>query len=259
MELLFIDESGDDGLAEKSSEFYILAGVAVEDIYWKESFWKLFQFRQTILQKYGLRADEIKGEAIFQHEGVLFNSGLFPDDQKWICDRLIELICAELKVELYVMAKSKRAFLRKHPQPMPNSTKIFREETWRGYLSLYEEALFSKSREHGAIQTGLVFFDSNQEKHIRKLVREYTRKFDQQSEFPGAGLIEDVLFYNSKMSFFIQLADFLASVSLRIVRGRSEKDTVKMTPEMIAKLRSKVEAFSIKEKWPWNFFQGHDY
>jgi hypothetical protein len=146
MELLFIDESGDDGLAEKSSEFYILAGVAVEDLYWKENFWKLFQFRQRILQK-----------------------------------------------------------------------------------------------------------------HIRKLVREYTRKFDQQSEFPGAGLIEDVLFYNSKMSFFIQLADFLASVSLRIVRGRSGKDTFKMTPEMIAKLRRKVEAFSIKEKWPWNFFQGHDY
>jgi len=42
MELLFIDESGDDGLVEKSSEFYILAGVAVEDIYWKENFWKLF-------------------------------------------------------------------------------------------------------------------------------------------------------------------------------------------------------------------------
>lgn len=259
IELLFIDESGDDGLVKGSSEFYILAGVALEDKFWKETFWKLFNFRKTLLQRFGLRADEIKGEAIFQHEGVLFNSGLLPDDQRWICESLLDLICDELKADLFVLAKSKREFLHRHPMSMSNPTKIFREETWRGYLSLYEEALLLKSRELGSPQTGLVFYDRNQEKYIRKLVREFTRKFDEQGEFPGYGLIEDVLFYNSKASFFIQLADFLASVSLRIVRGKSEKDTFDMTSEMIAKLRRKAEAFSIKQKWPWNFFQGHHY
>jgi hypothetical protein len=38
MELLFVDESGDDGLAQGSTDFYILAGVSIEDRYWKEGF-----------------------------------------------------------------------------------------------------------------------------------------------------------------------------------------------------------------------------
>ncbi|MGH7453531.1 MAG: DUF3800 domain-containing protein [bacterium] len=71
MELLFIDESGDDGVNEKSSQFYILTGVAIEDIFWKETFWNLSRFRERIVQKYGLKIDEIKGENIFQHEGSL--------------------------------------------------------------------------------------------------------------------------------------------------------------------------------------------
>jgi len=243
MELLFVDESGDDGVTEKSSPFYILAGVAVEDIYWKETFWKLSRFRLNILQKYGIRTDELKGEAIFQHEGVLFNSGLFPSDQEWICKSLIDLICHDLKVELFILVKSKNEFHRRYTMPMRNPEKIFRQEVWRGYLSHYEKILVEKSRKTDHLQTGMIFYDKNQEKHVRNLVREFTRRFDPQSEFPAAGLIEDVLFYNSKTSLFIQLADFLASVSLRIARGPSEKDTFKMTEEMINTFRSKMGVF----------------
>lgn len=37
MELLFLDESGDNGLAEGSSKYYILAGISFEDVVFRDS------------------------------------------------------------------------------------------------------------------------------------------------------------------------------------------------------------------------------
>ena len=149
MELLFVDESGDDGLAERSSEFHILAGVAVKDVCWKEAFWKLMQFRQKIMRRYGLRIDEIKGEDVFHHEGPLFNSGLLPRDQLWICQQLIDLICNELSIDLYIQAKSKRKFLTRYQTFSGNLQKLFRQEIWEEYLSRIEGQLIEKSKRTG--------------------------------------------------------------------------------------------------------------
>ena len=243
MELLFIDESGDDGVVKGSSEFYILAGVAVEDIYWKETFWKLSNFRLLLFQKYGLRIEELKGEHLFQHEGYLFNTKIEPFDEKWICENLIELICSDLKVACYVLAKSKSAFLERHPEPLSNPAKLFRQEIWREYLFHFEQYLLQKSLASKHPQTAMIFYDRNQERHVKNLVREFARRFDVQRGFPAAGLIEDVVFYDSKMSLLIQLADFLASVSLRILKGRRPKDEFEITLELLEKLKSKQESF----------------
>ena len=84
----------------------------------------------------------------------------------------------------------------------------------------------------------MIFYDRNQEKHVRALVRKFTRKFNEQTGFPGSGLIEDVIFYDSKSSIFIQLADFTASVSLRLVKGKSEKDTIEVPSDLALKFRT---------------------
>ena len=183
MELLFIDESGDDGLAEGSSEFYILAGVAVEDIFWKETFWKLFKFRQHVLQQYGLKIDELKGRDIFQHRGaVFFNTKLQPSDQQQIGEKLIDMICTDLKVELHVLAKSKQEFLDRQLTPIHHPEKLFRQEIWTEYIARYEKYLLQTSRTKRHPENGLVFYDKNQQKHVRGLIRQFTRKFDERSE-----------------------------------------------------------------------------
>ncbi len=248
MELIFVDESGDDGVQASSSPFYILTGAALDDIYWKESFWKLRTFRESILKKYGLklRTGELKGEDIFQHEGILFNSGLLPSDQRWIGESFLQLVCDELRIKIFVYVKSKRGFLLRYPNPRHNLEKLFRQEIWREYLSRYEEYLLNKSQETHFPQTAMLFYDKNQEKHVRGLVREFNIKFDEQNRFPGAGLIEDVFFYKSETSLFIQLADFLSSISLRLVQGKSKKDTFEVSSHLLEKLGAKT-AFFIRE------------
>jgi hypothetical protein len=89
----------------------------------------------------------------------------------------------------------------------------------REYLTAYETYLLEKTSKTQCPQTALIYFDFNpsQEKHVRQIVREYSRKFDRQTRFPSAGIVEGVIFRDSTASYFIQLADMLAFSINRIV------------------------------------------
>ncbi len=240
MELLFLDESGDNGLAEGSSKYYILAGISFEDWSWKENFWKMVDYRRHITQKYGIMFDELKGSDLFAHRGYFFNSPLIPADQEQIYKQAIDLICDEFKAKFFVIAKSKDAFRKRFVQGK-NLIKLFNQEIWTEYLTMFEEYLIRKSETTKQPQNGLIYFDSNQEKFVRKIIRQFSRKFDQQVPFPGTGIIEDVVFRDSKVSYFIQMADILAFSINRIITGRGKQDDFAINPSVITKLKSKIE------------------
>ncbi len=238
MEFLFIDESGDNGLSENSTDYYILAGISFEDWQWKENFWKIVEHRRQISQKYGLVIDELKGSEIFSHRGPFFNSTLHSDDLKWIYNQTIDLICDKLSLTLFVVVKSKEEFKRRQVYGR-NLIKNFTQEIWTEYLSMYEQYLIEKSIAIKHPQTGLIYYDLNQEKHVRKIVRQFARKFDQQSTCPSAGIIEDVIFRASKASYFVQLADIVAFSINRIIK-RGMHDVFIIEPIMAEKIESKI-------------------
>jgi Protein of unknown function (DUF3800) len=243
MELLFIDESGDNGLVEGSTEFYILAGISIESSCWKECFWKILDLRRVISQKYGLRIDEIKGSHLFSHRGPFFNSSLNPLDLEWIYNQIIDLICAPL-IECFAIVKSKKEFKKSQFQPKTkNLIRLLDERIWREYLTAYETYLLEKTGKTQRPQTALIYFDFNpsQEKHVRQIVREFSRKFDRQARFPSAGIVEDVIFRDSKASYFIQLADILAFSISRIVTGKGEHDVFSITSINQERLKAKIK------------------
>lgn len=242
MEILFIDESGDNGLSKGSTDFYILAGISFEDWRWKENFWKILEYRRQISQRYGLIIDELKGSEIFSHRGPFFNSTLSPHDLKWIYNQSIDLICDKLNLALFVVVKSKKEFRNRQIQSR-NLIKLFNQEAWTEYLLMYEEYLTKKSIATKHPQTGLVYFDSNQEKYVRKIVRQFSRKFDQQSEYPPSGIIEDVIFRDSEASYFIQLADIIAFSINRIVSGRGIHDVFTIEPELKLKIERSARSY----------------
>lgn len=73
------------------------------------------------------------------------------------------------------------------------------------------------------------------------MIRERFRRFDLQSEFPGAGIVEDVVFRDSHSSYFIQLADILAFTVSRLVSGRRDNDVFGIKPEIASKLKAKIK------------------
>jgi len=239
MELLYIDESGDNGLVKGSTDYYILAGISFEDTKWKENFWKIADFRKNITQQYGIFINELKGSELFSHRGQFFNTALNPNDLERIYSQAIDLICSELNCNIFLEIRSKEKFKKRYTENK-KLIKIFNSEIWGAFLSKFENHLITKSVKTGYSQTGIVYFDSNQHKYLRKLLRQFSRKFDQQSKFPSCGIIEDIVFRDSKNSYFIQFADILAFSFNRIITGKGKQDVFQLNPSIKNRLKEKL-------------------
>lgn len=244
MEFLYIDESGDNGFAQGSSEFFILAGISIESKYWKAFYWKIDDTRKRVSQKYGLIFDELKGNDIFTHRGPLFNSLVTsPNDSLWIYRQYLELICDPL-VNVFIIQQSKQMFKQRYneQQKPRNIIKLFNEWIWMEYLSMYEGYLLFQSNRYNHPLTGMIYCDTShsQQKYIRKVVRRFSSRINEQSPISGAGIVEDVIFRDSKISKFIQLSDILAFSISRILTGRGKNDEFEISPNLREKLLSKV-------------------
>ena len=241
MNLLYIDESGDNGLSERSTDYFTLAGLAVEDRFWKEYSWLVLDLRRRISQRYGVVFAEFKASELFTHRGDSFGTGLSYDDSLWIYEQLIGLICNP-HVELFMVAASKQKFMARQPQAaIDKLIRVFTERVWREFLSAFEQHLVDQSQREGRPQTGLLYVDGKDNKYVRRLVREYAKKFDERAPYRGAGLIEDVVFRDSRNSYFVQLADTLAFSMGRIVTGHEYVSEIVISPAVADKLRAKVK------------------
>lgn len=243
MELLFIDESGDNGFAMGSTEIFSLAGISLESTDWKTYFWKIKQVKQAIAQKYGLTFNELKGSEIFSHRGPLFDSLVTTSgDIAWIYEQFIELICDPM-TNLFVISLSKSQFKQNQYEMEPkNIMKVFNKRIWVEYLSLYETHLLRKAERRGMPETGMIYSDvnSSQEKYIREVVRDFTIR-EPHSALVGTGIVEDPVFRDSKRSPFIQLADILAFTVNRLFTGKRASDVIGISPQIRAKLRDKIQ------------------
>jgi hypothetical protein len=244
MELLYIDESGDNGFSPGSSEYFILAGLSIDSQNWKEYFWKIKNLKQKVSQKFGLIAPEIKGAELFNHRGPLFNSLVSSHkDLAWIYESYVELLCDPM-VNLFVMSQSKREFKKKiQEENRKKLTKIFNIWLWTEYLSKYEEYLWEKSRESGYPQTGLAYFDENpsQKKYVNLIFKKFSMRFNQESKFPGYGFIENIIFCDSKISYFIQLADILAYSVNKLKIKNERQGAFRISPSVETKLYDKIK------------------
>jgi hypothetical protein len=243
MELFFIDESGDNGFAPGSTEFFVLAGLSIEAIYWKEYFWKIAELKKEIAKKYGLRFSEFKAADIFQHRGAFFNTITTKENLLNIYIQLIDLICLP-SVHLFAVIKNKQDFRKYYGTHTQKKIlmKQFSKDIWNSILLMYDEFLYKKSLDRKTSQTAIVYSDNNpgQERLIRSTIREFARRYDTQSLFPEAGIIEDVVFKDSKSSPLIQLADVLAFSLTKLEVGKSASDVIEVPSTIKNRLVEKL-------------------
>ncbi|MCI4625972.1 MAG: DUF3800 domain-containing protein [Candidatus Magnetoovum sp. WYHC-5] len=231
MEIIYIDESGDNGVRHGSSPLYIISGLSIESCQWKQLNLGFIKIKQDIVKDIGTNIEELKGEHIFQHTGDFYNVKLSKGYLKDIYLRIITLLFSN-NVKFFVLIKSKEKFLKekKLDTHTPNKKIIeklnieFLEYCWNTYLDSYEEYLINKSLQTGIQQNGLIYYDKNHEKYVRRIVRNFSRKTNATNQIPFSGIIEDPIFVNSKSSFMIQLADIIAYTYSKIYKGKSPKD-----------------------------------
>jgi hypothetical protein len=210
MYLAYFDESGDPGLTNSPTTFFVLSCVMVHHSKWQASLDALVELRRLLRKQYGIpMADEIKAIDIRQGHGALRGLRFPPARRLLAYRRLLRWADAALPdVKIFAVALDKARASANGFEP--------RETAWDFAL----ERVQTKCRKED--EHAMVFPDEGHAALIRRLMRR-KRRHNRVPKKWGAGsieaqmerIIEDPSDRRSIDSYFIQLADWCSFAAHR--------------------------------------------
>lgn len=208
---MYIDESGDCGLVNSPSRYFVLTGLIVHETQWQLCLDKLIMLRKKIKNDFGL---PMRAEIHTYH--FLSRPGKFQYIKKHNRLAIIRLIADEL-------AKMQELRIINIVVDKQNKTPPYDvfEKSWTYLLQRFENTITWNNfpnKAHSKEQ-GLILPDRTDNKKLTRLIRRM-RKFNpvpnQNSFEPGyrnlklGRILEDPNFKDSSDSYFTQAADLLA-------------------------------------------------
>ena len=211
MFLMYVDESGDCGLKNSPTRYFILTGLVIHELRWQPYLEQLVSLRQRFRQQYGLRLrDEIHASALINAPGEL--ARIQKHDRLAIlrefADELAQM--PDLNIITIVVDKS-----TKNP-----GYDVF-GMAWRVLIQRFENTLTRRNflGPFNPDERGMLFPDNTDNKKLTQLLRKM-RNYNPipNQSILGVGyrnlklttIIEDPNFRDSSHSYFIQAADTVA-------------------------------------------------
>jgi hypothetical protein len=210
MYLMYVDESGDPGVAGSGSGFYILTGLIIHELSWQSALDDLVVFRKSIRDRYGwklrteLHAQEMVNGRVSGNDGIQRNKRFL------ILRSLLDWIGARNDIGIITVVVEKAGY--------ETPTEVF-ETGWKYLIQRFENTLQHRNSPgpQNAEDRGIVIPDNTNGEALRKLLRKMRRYNPVPSAFgpsarntPIRTIIEDPMLRDSRDSFFIQLADVCA-------------------------------------------------
>ena len=205
---MYVDESGDCGLTNSPSQYFILSGLVVHELRWKDCLTRLYNFRKGIASHFDLRIhQEIRAARFMSRPGELVN--IKKNDRLTILRHFINEISTlpEISIINVVVEKANKT-----------AGDLF-ELAWTALLQRFENTISFKNfpGPANADERGMIFPDEGETKKLRNLVRKM-RHYNPVPYDGGAGyrnlrlqyIIEDPNQRASHDSFFIQAVDSVA-------------------------------------------------
>ena len=209
MFLMYVDESGDCGLDNSPSSYFVLSGVVIHELRWKICFDQILNFRKTIKKRFNLNLhDEIHAANFISKPGDLVRIKRN--------DRLSIL-------RLYANEISSMSYLNVINIVVNKTTKappydVF-DKAWTALIQRFENTITKKNFNgpSNPDELGIIIPDNTDQKKLTKLSRKM-RIHNTVTNTGGIGyrnlpiknLIEDPFFKDSADSYFIQTADLIA-------------------------------------------------
>ena len=205
MYFLYVDESGDVGLKQNSSEYFCLSGLVVHELRWHETLEDIIKLRQTLKQKYTLKLREEIHASHYIHK---------PGDLKRIAKSLrlrllrdvidFEASLSEVNILNVVVDKRNKT----------QGEDVF-DIAWSTLIQRFHNTIAHKNfpGPRNPDDRGMLIVDQTDEVKLRGLSRRMRRYNPIPSRFGGAiaqpitTLVEDAVHRNSQHSYYIQLAD----------------------------------------------------
>ncbi len=211
MYIMYVDESGDTGLNGSPTRYFVLSGIVMHELRWRDYLDQIVDFRKRMKRTFGLHMrDEIHAAEFFTKPGKL--SRIAKNDRLTIVRNFADELATmtDLNVINVVVDKSNKAA----------DYDVF-EKAWKVLLQRFENTLAHNNFRgpHNPEDKEMLFPDNTDVKKLIPLVRKMRRynPVPNNSLF-GNGyrdlrvkhIIEDPNFRDSKNSYFIQAADLTA-------------------------------------------------
>lgn len=212
---MYVDESGDCGLSQSPTRYFVLTGLVVHELRWRFVLDHVVAFRREIKHRFGLRMrDELHASALMNRPGALVSIKKY--DRLAIVRSFADTLAhaPELNVINVVVDKSGK----------PPDYDVF-EKAWTALIQRLENTLAHRnfSGPRNADDRGMLFPDRTDDKKLTRLLRKL-RHFNpvpspMQLVQGGAPayrnlsllkIIEDPNFRDSEHSLMIQAADLCA-------------------------------------------------
>ncbi len=200
--LVYFDETGDDGLIKTSSETFILTSIYMKSKDWQNNFDRMKELRKELKNKYGFH---IKEEMHTKH--FLTDKDSYRK-YKWTKDERIEILktytlgIAELKLNCINIIIDKNKIKKQDYKILENALKynIQRIDNdskgeWNYIIITDKGRIVPMRKTARAIRA------------YNPIKSKYSYTFKNQ---PIANLIEDIMEKDSKESYFIQICDFIS-------------------------------------------------
>jgi|SRR5664280_805520 len=211
MYLMFVDESGDTGLTRSPTRHFILCGLVLHELRWKDTLDGLLAFRRAMRQQFGLKLrEEIHASALINNPGAL---GRIPKYQRLeIVRRFADALAALPDLNLVSVVVDK--------QGKPDGFDVF-ESAWMSLIQRFENTLSHRNflGPKNPDDRGLLFCDHTDDKKLTTIIRRM-RYYNPVLNQPQIGfgyrnltlryIVEDPNFRDSRVSQFVQAVDMCA-------------------------------------------------
>lgn len=210
MYFMYVDESGDTGVVNSPTEYFVLSSLIVHELRWEACLNQLLEFRRRMRDAFGLKIhEEIHAAAMISNPGDLVR---IPRNDRLTIIRMFADEIAKLPdVRSINVVAVKR--------PGDTSHSVF-DRAWRALIQRFENTLANGNfpGPKNPEERGLVFCDST-DARLNMLIRRMRRwnPVPNQSQY-GSGyrnlrlsyVVEDPIHRDSRKTYFIQTVDTIA-------------------------------------------------
>lgn len=211
MYMMYVDESGDAGLHNSPTQYFVLSGLVLHELSWQKALDELIDFRKKMQATFGLRIrEEIHASAMINKPGDLMRI------KRHNRLTILRLLADELASKSYfsciniVVDKQDKA---QGYDPFVTAWKVL----FQRFENTIRHQNFPEPR--NSKETGIIFPDHTDNKKLTQLLRQM-RRYNPVPNQPMFGLgyrnlqlthiVEDPNYRDSAHSYFIQAVDLIA-------------------------------------------------
>ena len=199
----YFDETGDDGILQTSSDFFVLTSVYMPASSWQSNFNKIKAMRKILKDRYGLHVNEEIHTKNFLTDKNPYRKYPWSKDEKQEILKAITLTISDLDLSIINVIIDK--------------TNVTKKESYHVLENALKYNIQRIDNDSKGKWNYIIITDKGRIASMRKTARKIRAYNPIQSKYsfafknqPIAGLIEDILEKDSKESHFIQMADFIS-------------------------------------------------